>query len=151
MKSFSIRELETFSGVKAHAIRIWEKRYAVLKPHRSNGNFRHYTLEEVMLMLDIALLTKNGFTISQVAGMEADVLRHEVYSLICREAKQTRAVNELIICMFSGNIEAFETILDGCVLCWGIDTTIQQVIIPFLEKVNLLSYSDSSSETHFAV
>ena len=118
MRNFSIRELESFSGIKAHTIRIWEKRYAVLKPQRSNGNFRHYTLEEVILLLNIALLTKNGFPISQVAEMEAADLTHEIHSLLSEEAKQARALNGLIICMFSGNIEEFETILDSCVLWW---------------------------------
>lgn len=32
---FSIKDLENLSGIKAHTIRIWEKRYNVLEPMRS--------------------------------------------------------------------------------------------------------------------
>lgn len=47
MKSFTINDLERFSGVKAHTLRVWERRYSLLQPHRTAGNFRFYTLDEL--------------------------------------------------------------------------------------------------------
>ena len=54
-KNFSIRELEKFSGVKAHTLRIWERRYAMLQPQRSAGNIRMYPLEELKRLLQVAV------------------------------------------------------------------------------------------------
>jgi len=66
------------------------------------------------------------------------------------DCKQQNAVNHLIFYMYT-DIEKFEDVLDGCVHCWGIDETIENIIIPFLGKVQLVSYRDKNFQTHFAV
>ncbi len=151
MKKFSIRELENFSQIKAHTLRIWEHRYGVFKPNRSKGNIRYYSLEEVKLLLDIVLLTKNGCRISSLINIDTLTLAQKSNSLSSGEARQNKAVSQLIIAMFSANIEHFEDVLDSSVLCWDVDITINKIIIPFLERVQLLSYNDSSSNVHFVV
>lgn len=151
MKNFSIRELEAFSQIKAHTIRIWEKRFTLFQPQRNKGNYRFYTLEEVIRLLHIALLNKNGFKISGLAKMDLAALEQKTASLTSEEDRKIKAVHNLIVCMFSSNIEEFESVLDYCVFNFGVDATLQDIIIPFLEKVNLVSYRDSSYETHFVV
>ncbi len=66
MDRFTIKDLENLSGIKAHTIRIWEKRYALLAPTRSSTNIRYYSLEDLRLFLNISLLNKYGFKISQL-------------------------------------------------------------------------------------
>ena len=44
---FSIKDLENLSGIKAHTIRIWEKRYNVLEPMRSDTNIRSYDIKNL--------------------------------------------------------------------------------------------------------
>lgn len=151
MKKFSIKELENFSQIKAHTLRIWEHRYGIFKPNRSKGNIRYYNLEEVKLLLDIVLLTKNGCRISHLINVDALTLAAKSNALSSPEARQNKSVSQLILAMFSSDIEQFEDILDNCVLCWDVDITIHKIIIPFLEKVQLLSYYDSSSDVHFVV
>jgi DNA-binding transcriptional MerR regulator len=151
MKRFSTKQLEQFSGVKAHTIRVWEKRFRILKPARSKGNTRNYDIEEVKLLLDFALLNRNGFQISVLANMNTLQVDQEIDALDSPLNKQAKAVNRLIYFMFSSAIEDFEMLLDESVVSLGIDTTITDVIIPFLEKTNLLSYDDTSNEVHFAV
>ncbi len=128
MKNFTIRELENFSQVKAHTIRIWEQRYSVFNPNRSEGNFRRYNLEEVKLLLDIALLIKNGFKISGLVKMSGAKLEQKIDDLYTEEAMQSRAINDLIVNMFSSGIEEFEDVLDSCVHLWDVDITIQKII-----------------------
>lgn len=151
MKNFSIKQLENFSGVKAHTIRMWEQRYRVFKPDRNQGNIRRYSLEDVELLLDLALLIKNGTRISKLVKIDKETLAEKTSALTDDENRKSKAVNQLIIFMFSADIEQFEEVLDGCVDSFQVDTTIKDVIIPFLEKVQLLSYNDSSNEVHFAV
>ena len=66
-KSFSIKNLETISGIKAHTIRIWEKRYNLLSPERTDTNIRKYSLKSLKKLLSITLLYNNGFKISKIA------------------------------------------------------------------------------------
>ena len=66
MDSFTIKDLENLSGIKAHTIRIWEQRYQFLKPHRTGTNIRYYTNAELKKVLNIALLNKYGFKISLI-------------------------------------------------------------------------------------
>jgi DNA-binding transcriptional MerR regulator len=151
MGYFSIKDLERFSGIKAHTIRIWEQRYHLLAPQRTEGNTRLYSLEQVHHLLDIALLTNKGNRISALVEITPTERERKIQSLGTEEDKLRIAIHYLIIYKYAGDIEKFEDILDSCVLNWGIDTTIQKVIIPFMEKAELLSYSDKSCETHFAV
>jgi len=151
MKKFSIKQLENFSEVKAHTIRIWEKRYRIFQPDRSKGNIRHYSLNDVKLLLNLVLLIKNGAKISELARTETSAIDQKIKLLTADQARRNKAVSELIICMFSIDVEQLEDILDSCILSWDVDITIRELIIPFLEKVQLLSYKDSSSEAHFAV
>ena len=151
VKKFAIRELENFSQIKAHTLRIWEHRYGFFKPARNKGNIRSYGLEEVKLLLDIVLLTKNGYKISHLINDDAQTLAEKSKALSSAEARQNKAVSQLILAMFSSDIEQFEDVLDNCVLCWDVDITIHKIIIPFLEKVQLLSYNDRNSDVHFVV
>ena len=151
MKSFSIRDLENLSGVKTHTIRMWEKRYQLFLPQRNKGNFRYYSFDQLKYLLDLVLLINSGFKISGIAKLDDLNLKNAVDSLVNWEQRQSKSINSLICFMFCSDIEEFEAILDDCVLSWGIDKTIGQVIIPFLEKTGILSYSDSSSEVHFVV
>jgi DNA-binding transcriptional MerR regulator len=151
MKDFSIRHLENFSDIKAHTIRIWEQRFGIFQPRRSKGNVRHYSLNDVKLLLNVALLLKNGARISELAGTDSASMGNRIKSLTADEARREKVVSQLIICMFSQDIEQFEDILDSCIICWDVDITIRELIIPFLEKVQLLSYHDNSCEAHLAV
>lgn len=151
MKSFSIRDLENLSGIKAHTIRMWEKRYRLFLPQRNKGNFRCYSFDQLKHLLDLGFLVKCGFKISHLAKLDEPGLKHVMGSLVHFDQRQNRSINSLICHMLCSDIEEFEALLDDCILSWGIDETIEQVIIPFLEKTRILSYNDSSSEVHFVV
>jgi len=151
MKRFKISELECFSGIKAHTIRIWEQRYNLFNPGRTGGNIRYYSLEEVRLLIDIALLLQYGHKISRLSKMDATAIAAMVDELSTEEAIPAKAINDLIILMFNVEIEEFEDVLDGCVHVLGIDGTIKDVIIPFLGRVQLLSYNNTGNHIHFAV
>lgn len=63
--SFSIKDLENLSGIKAHTIRIWEKRYNLLTPDRTDTNIRTYSIKSLQKLLNISLLYENGYKISK--------------------------------------------------------------------------------------
>jgi len=138
MNSFTIKDLENLSGIKAHTIRIWEQRYNFLKPSRSDTNIRHYSNEELKKVLNIALLNKYGYKISHIDKMPESEVRDKIMSLSQAQARQERIVNELIQCMVDLNIEKLEDILDDHIKLKGIERTITLIIFPFMEKIGIL-------------
>lgn len=142
MNSFSIKELENLSGIKAHTIRIWEQRYSFLKPQRSKSNIRFYGNEELKTVLNIALLNKYGFKISHIDKMSPGEVREKIISLSYAEAYQERFINELLQYMVDLDISSFEETINVYVRSKGIDKTISQLIFPFLEKIGILWLSN---------
>jgi DNA-binding transcriptional MerR regulator len=81
MNVFSIRDLENFSGIKAHTIRIWEKRYRILVPERTDSNIRTYSEAELKKILNVAYLNRNGLKISKIAKLDEDELTQKVMAV----------------------------------------------------------------------
>ncbi|MBN1107716.1 MAG: MerR family transcriptional regulator, partial [Bacteroidales bacterium] len=78
---FSIKDLENFSGIKAHTIRIWEKRYGILDPERTDTNIRTYNESELKKILNVAYLNRNGLKISKIARLSEDELTQKVMTV----------------------------------------------------------------------
>ena len=138
MNSFTIKDLENLSGIKAHTIRIWEQRYSFLRPERTETNIRYYCGEDLKKLLNIALLNKYGFKISHIDKMNEDEIKEKVLALNQTEANQERIVNELIRKMVDMDLDRFETTISNYISVRGIERTIIQIIFPFLEKIGIL-------------
>jgi MerR family transcriptional regulator, light-induced transcriptional regulator len=138
MNSFTIKDLENLSGIKAHTLRIWEQRYSFLKPERTGTNIRYYSNDELKKILNVALLNKYGYKISHIDKMNEGEIKEKILSLNQMEAQQERIVNELIQCMVDIDIDKLETILDKYISARGIEKTIIQIIFPFMEKIGIL-------------
>ena len=81
MNYYTIKDLETLSGIKAHTIRIWEKRYGLLEPLRTTTNIRYYSDEELRKLLNVSMLVKHGYKISKVSVFEDKQIQQEVLKL----------------------------------------------------------------------
>lgn len=138
MHSFTIKDLENLSGIKAHTIRIWEQRYTFLKPGRTGTNIRFYSNEELKMILNVALLNKYGFKISHIDRMNDAEIKERILSLNQLEAQQERIVNTLIQNMVDLDMDSFESTLNNFIAVRGIEKMILQIIFPFLEKIGIL-------------
>ncbi len=138
MRSFTIKDLENLSGIKAHTIRMWEQRYSFLKPERTDTNIRYYSNNELKKLLNIALLNKYGFKISHIDKMNEGEMKEKILSLNQTQAHQERVINELIQHMMDLELEKFEELLDNYIITRGIERTITQIIFPYLEKIGIL-------------
>jgi DNA-binding transcriptional MerR regulator len=138
MNSFTIKDLENLSGIKAHTIRIWEQRYHFLKPKRTDTNIRKYSNEELKTILNIALLNKYGFKISHIDKMNQEEINEKILSLGDSRAIQERLINSLVQEMAELDMEKFEKILNAQIAAKGVERTVMQVIFPFLEKIGIL-------------
>ena len=138
MDSFTIKDLENLSGIKAHTIRIWEQRYQFLKPSRTGTNIRFYSNDELKKVLNIALLNKYGFKISHIDKMKEEEVREKILSLTQLQAQHERIIHELIQCMVDLDIDKLENIIDNYIRTKGIERSITQIIFPFMEKIGIL-------------
>lgn len=138
MNSFTIKDLENISGIKAHTLRIWEQRYHFLKPSRTFTNIRYYSNDELKTILNIALLNKYGYKISHIDKMGTEEIKEKILSLNQAQAQQERIVNEMIQHMVDMDMEAFELTLSNYIMARGIERAITQIIFSFMERIGIL-------------
>ena len=138
MSTYTIKDLEKISGIKAHTIRIWEQRYKFLQPQRTETNIRSYSSDELKTILNVSLLNKFGFKISHIDKMSTDQMEEKILSLNQLDAQKERVVNALIKEMVSLNTANFEKQLDSYIALKGVDKTITEIIFAFLERVGIL-------------
>ncbi len=135
---FTIKDLESLSGVKAHTIRIWEQRYNLLKPSRTATNIRYYENEELKNFLNIVLLNNNGFKISQINKLNATEINNKILQLHTIEAIVEVNITQLIQFMIDYDSVAFENKIDIFIAKQGLKNAITLLVYPFLERIGIL-------------
>lgn len=148
MTLYSIKDLEYLSGIKAHTIRIWEKRYHLLDPSRTDTNIRSYSDDDVRRILNVSMLIKNGYKISNVAAYSAEKLQSEVIRLNRNGAGTDQNIDRLLYHTVNLDSYGFEEQLDRIIEEWGFSKTIQQVIFPFFERIGILWQAGSIFAAH---
>jgi len=138
MKQFSIRDLEHLTGIKAHTIRVWEQRYAIINPKRTPTNIRYYTNEDLKFLLNISLLNKNGYKISKIAKMSEQEIKSNISTLSESELKYDLQIKSLTEAMIDINEANFEKIMSTNILQNGFETTMQNIIYPFLSRIGIM-------------
>lgn len=138
MSTYSIKELEQLSGIKAHTLRIWEQRYSLLSPKRTDTNIRYYDDDDLKLILNVALLNDNGFKISKIASMTYGEKREEVVKLTERSLTHDDQIHALTICMIEMDEERFDKVLSTNILKLGFEQTMLNIIYPFMSKIGVL-------------
>lgn len=148
MAQYTIKELEHLSGIKAHTIRIWEQRYHILCPQRTNTNIRYYSDADLKNLLNISLLNERGYKISKIAQMAPDQILEEV-KLLCETAcRGTQYINALVSATVDMNEEKFQQTLNNAVAKWGFMATMLDVIYPFLNKIGILWQTGNITPAH---
>ena len=138
MSSYSIKDLEQLSGIKAHTLRIWEQRYNLLNPKRTDTNIRFYDDQDLKLILNVALLNDNGVKISKIASMDSTEIREEVMKLTERSLTHDDQIHALTICMIEMDEDRFDKILSTNIIKLGFEQTMMNIIYPFMSKIGVL-------------
>lgn len=151
MGHYSIRDLEILSGIKAHTLRIWEQRYGIIEPKRTDTNIRLYDDTDLKRILNISLLNQNGYKISKIATMTEHDLNSEVMQLTEKNSKYPDQINALVSCMIALDRDLFEKIMSKSILQNGFEKTMIHIIFPFMNKVGMLWLTGaiSPSQEHF--
>lgn len=151
MARYSIRELEKLSGIKAHTIRIWEKRYEIIKPKRTQTNIRYYSETDLKKLLNIAILNRQGWKISEIAKLNNDALSEKVMKFTYNSKDVESQIEKMVIAMVDLDESKFDQILSNAIMHDGFEQTIIKLIFPFFEKIGLLWQTGSinPAQEHF--
>lgn len=146
--NFSIKDLENISGIKAHTIRIWEKRYNLLQPNRTETNIRYYSLENLQKLLNITFLYNNGYKISKISKIGEKNINSVVNDLIAENSAKGHAVNAFKMAMLNFDQTLFFNTYDDLLKEKTFREIFFEVFIPFLEEIGLLWQTDTISPSH---
>lgn len=145
---FSIKDLENLSGIKAHTIRIWEKRYNVLEPMRTETNVRLYDLASLQKLLNITLLHDYGYKISKIASYPEEEIPVLVREIISEKSAKNHAISAFKMAMMNFDQELFFTTYAQLLSEKSFKEVFYEVFIPLMTEMGLLWQSNTISPAH---
>lgn len=145
---FSIKDLENISGIKAHTIRIWEKRYNVLEPMRSDTNIRYYNLINLQKLLNITLLHDHGYKISRIAKFSDLQIPEVVREIISEKSVKSHAISSFKMAMLNFDQSLFFKTYNTLLAEKTFREVFYEVFIPLMNEIGLLWQSDTIKPAH---
>jgi len=151
LANYSIKDLEHLSGIKAHTLRIWEQRYGLIDPKRTDTNIRFYDQEDLKLVLNVSLLKDNGYKISKIAEMSLPELQAAVLKVADKANSFADQIYGLTLAMIDLDEQRFEKIISSNTLKIGFERTMLNIIYPFLSKIGIMWMTDAinPAQEHF--
>ena len=145
---FSIKDLENLSGIKAHTIRIWEKRYQIFNPCRTEKNIRYYSLEELQKLLNIYFLIGHGYKISRIAKLLIADLNKTVLQVYSEKNNVVFSINVLKIAMLNFDAVLFHQTYLELLKTKSFSQIFTEVFVPFLKEIGLLWQTNAIKPIH---
>ena len=143
MDRYTISDLEKLTGIMAGTIRIWERRYRIIKPHRTDTNRRWYDDDDLRRIINISILYRNGYKISKIAAMSGREITESVDKMISLTTDPDTQTDTLIVAMTAFDEAAVDRIFIQSVINRGLEDTFEKVIFPFLRRVGVMWHTGS--------
>jgi MerR family transcriptional regulator, light-induced transcriptional regulator len=140
---YSIKDLEKISGIKAHTLRIWEKRYGIITPMRTSTNIRYYQDDDLRRLLNISLLNRYGYKISKIACLDDNEIANIVSSISDKMNEHDTQMDALTISMIEMDENKFNRIITKNIKQSGFERTMTDIVYPFLDKLSILWFTGS--------
>lgn len=145
---FSIKDLENLTGIKAHTIRIWEKRYNLLSPKRTETNIRYYDLASFQKMLNVSYLNNNGYKISKIATLKSNEISELVRKIAAENNLESHAINSFKLSMLNFDQVLFYNTYDSLLRDKSFEDVFYDIFIPLLTEIGLLWQTDTITPAH---
>ncbi|MEI6059722.1 MAG: MerR family transcriptional regulator [Bacteroidota bacterium] len=151
MIKYSIKDLEKITGIKAHTIRIWEKRYGIVEPSRTLTNIRFYSDEDLRRLMNIAILNKYGYKISNIQSMNKEEICKSVADLTHQDTDNDHQIDNLVMSMIELDEQRFDKIISSAIIKQGFNYTFENLLSRFLQKIGILWQTGSviPAQEHF--
>ncbi|MFI5221254.1 MAG: MerR family transcriptional regulator [Bacteroidia bacterium] len=138
MSSYSIKDIEAVSGIKSHTLRIWEQRYKILSPKRTETNIRFYNDDDLKLILNISILNRYGYRISEISKMSFIQINELIQKISLNKNEFSLQVKSLVQAMMLFDESNFQKILNTNIDQSGLEATMVKIVFPFLNEVGVL-------------
>lgn len=146
--NFSIKDLENLSGIKAHTIRIWEKRYNLFKPNRTDTNIRYYSTASLQKILNISFLNNNGYKISKIASLKEDEISKLVKEISENKDPNNHYINLFKLAMINFDQSQFNNTFYKLEEELSFKSIFFDIFIPLLDHIGLLWQTDTITPAH---
>lgn len=146
--TFSIKDLENLSGIKAHTIRIWEKRYNILEPMRTDTNIRFYDLVALQKLLNITLLHNYGYKISKISKMPSENIPGLVRQIVSEKSAKSHAISAFKLSMMTFDQNMFLKTYDELLSKKTFKEVFFEIFIPLMEEIGFLWQTDTITPAH---
>ncbi len=150
MAEYKIKDLENLTGIKSHTIRIWEKRYRILSPDRTDTKIRTYSDSELTHLLTVSMLNRNGIKISKIAKLSQDDMNKLLWDIKVNKEPEY-SMDKLLLSLVSLDEELFKETLANLLESEGLEKTFTDHLIPFLDRIGImwLIGSVNPAQEHF--
>jgi len=145
---FSIKNLEHLSGIKAHTIRIWEKRYQLIEPNRTDTNIRIYSLENLQKLLNVTLLYNAGMKISKIAKLNEQEFNDNVKKIALSSSSNQKALNLFKLAMIDFDQNLFTKTLENLLEKHSFETIFNTILVHLMNDLGVLWLTNSISPAH---
>ena len=146
--NFSIKNLEHLSGIKAHTIRIWEKRYNLFEPERTDTNIRLYNLENLQKLLNVTLLNNNGYKISKIASLSQQEINENVHKLTTNKNADDWSLGLFKLAMINFDQRLFTKTFNDLLEQFSFSEIFKNVFVPLMNELGVLWQTNSISPSH---
>lgn len=146
--NFSIKNLEHLSGIKAHTIRIWEKRYNLFEPERTDTNIRLYNLENLQKLLNVTLLYNNGYKISKIALLGPQEINENVHKLTINKNADDWSIGLFKLAMINFDQRLFTKTFNDLLEQFSFSEVFKNVFVPLMNELGVLWQTNSISPSH---
>jgi len=145
---FSIKDLENLSGIKAHTIRIWEKRYNILEPMRTTTNIRLYDVENLQKLLNITLLHSHGYKISKISKFPPEKIPQLVQEIVSDKSAKNHAINAFKMAMMNFDQTLFFTTYNKLLFEKSFREVFTEIFIPLMNEIGILWQTGTITPSH---
>lgn len=146
--TFSIKELENLSGIKAHTIRIWEKRYNLLSPKRNVNNIRSYDTKALLKLFNTNYLLRKGYKLSKLALISDSEISQLVLELSIEKGNRQYAIDKFIFSMMNFDVKMFQDIYNNLLNELTFKEILYEIFFPLLIQLGLLWQSNTITPAH---
>jgi len=145
---FTITDLENISGIKAHTIRIWEKRYHLFQPERVARNIRQYNIKQLQKLLNISILYERGWKISKIASLSEEEIIFHTKRFVTQNLKIECTNKDMKLAMYKFDSALFERHYQEAIKKLSFSEVYQEIFAPILHFTGLLWQTHSINPAH---
>ena len=146
------------TGLSAHVIRIWEKRYSAVAPRRTPTNRRLYSEEQIERLVLLRKITQSGHSIGHIARLSTDKLKRLVTPQLphTRQAIEFSAdandvgkfLHQCLNAVRALDPRELGTLLDQGAAALGAQGVLHRVIAPMVQTIGQLWREGSLTAAH---